>query len=174
MQCVISPQVWRDEDEWEGYGSVGDAVLHIDLTKRSRVLLFAPLCANSLAQLVAGSSASLALSVARAWTFDLDEDFGSSIVERYGRHAMSKPVIVAPAMNTFMWHQRITQDHIVALKNKGVMVVEPVEKILACGDSGKGAMADPKLVAEVAARLFREHESASVAAIRQGKPEFLP
>ena len=50
-------------------------------------------------------------------------------------------MIVAPAMNTLMWEQKITQDHTAVLKRRGIRIIEPVVKRLACGDHGKGAMA---------------------------------
>ena len=50
-------------------------------------------------------------------------------------------MIVCPAMNTFMWEHPITGEQIAKLKEWGYMVVDPVEKTLMCGDSGKGAMA---------------------------------
>jgi phosphopantothenoylcysteine decarboxylase len=51
-------------------------------------------------------------------------------------------MVVAPAMNTMMWDHPITLLQITQLKNWGCSIVEPVQKTLICGDSGKGAMAD--------------------------------
>jgi hypothetical protein len=51
-----------------------------------------------------------------------------------------KPVVMAPAMNTFMWANAPTGEQINALTKK-VSVLSPVEKTLACGDTGVGAMA---------------------------------
>lgn len=60
-------EVWEDEDEWGSYGAVGDTVLHVELAKRNTVLVAAPLCAGTLAQLALGSASGLAASVHRAW-----------------------------------------------------------------------------------------------------------
>ena len=45
-KCVPWLEVWTDYDEWNGYNTVGDPVLHVDLAKRSAVLVVAPLCAH--------------------------------------------------------------------------------------------------------------------------------
>lgn len=55
----------------------------------------------------------------------------------------SKPVYVAPAMNTFMWGNPFTARHLAAVRELGVSLIPPVTKRLACGDYGNGAMAEP-------------------------------
>ena len=66
-------RIYRDQDEWSGYGAVGqDAVLHVELAKRNQVLLIAPLCANLLAQTAVGLCGNLLSSVVRAWYYDLE------------------------------------------------------------------------------------------------------
>ena len=129
--------VWRDEDEWSSYTNVGkDEVVHVNLAKRNRLLLIAPLDANTLASIVHGHSSNLLTSLVRAWYWDLHGDAAKRI-----RH---RPVLVAPAMNTYMWHKNITQSQIRAVEKMGAIVVHPQTKLLACGDFGSGAMADPK------------------------------
>ncbi len=54
------------------------------------------------------------------------------------------PVILAPAMNTNMWLHPVVQRNMSWLGAMGrYRTVEPVEKRLACGDSGPGALASP-------------------------------
>lgn len=53
-----------------------------------------------------------------------------------------KPIIVCPAMNTAMYENAVTQENIARLKNLGYHFVEPRNALLACGDTGKGALAD--------------------------------
>jgi phosphopantothenoylcysteine decarboxylase len=54
----------------------------------------------------------------------------------------SKPLIVAPAMNTAMWEHPLTQPQIAVLRDVlRALVVDPVAQLLACGDVGVGAMA---------------------------------
>lgn len=45
-------------------------------------------------------------------------------------------VFLAPAMNTSMWLHPITEEHILKLQKYGYNLIMPVEKKLACGDSG--------------------------------------
>ena len=52
------------------------------------------------------------------------------------------PILVAPAMNTAMYENPITQRNIRTLSEFGVKMIEPREALLACGDLGKGALAD--------------------------------
>ena len=170
-----SLRIHRDSDEWAGYTAVGtDTVLHIELAKRNKLLLIAPLCANALAAAALGTCTNLLGSVLRAWYYDLEPSFAAPLAERYGAHAVERPVVVAPAMNTFMWHQRITGTHLAALEARGVRVVPPVSKKLACGDTGLGAMAEVAEVVEAAVGLLREHAAAEAAATRAGLPAFIP
>ena len=69
------------------------------------------------AKLANGLSDNLLTSVARAWDF-------------------SRPFLVAPAMNTMMWDHPFTAKHLAVLASLGVTIVDPVEKLLACGDKG--------------------------------------
>ena len=48
----------------------------------------------------------------------------------------SKSVFLSPAMNTDMWNHPITAEHLNKLKDYGYNVIMPVEKKLACGDTG--------------------------------------
>ena len=129
--------VYHDEDEWSKPWVRGDSILHIELRRWAHVLLLAPLSANSLAKVVNGIADGLLLSVIRAWDT-------TGLVD--GRR---KTVFVAPAMNTAMWRHPITAKQIKVLeKDWGqsedgwVSVLRPMEKELACGDVGDGAMMD--------------------------------
>jgi phosphopantothenoylcysteine decarboxylase len=145
-----------DADEWPGerYGR-GDRVVHIDLRNWADVFAVAPLDANTLAKLAVGLCDNCLTCVWRAWD-------------------PAKPVVLAPAMNTLMWGHPFTRKHLRAVaadfgaghipghldeaalvrqindRAKGLRVVGPIEKQLACGDVGVGAMAEvPEVVAAV-------------------------
>lgn len=121
----IPARVWTDSDEWPVTGwHKGDPVLHIELRQWADVLLIAPLTANTLAKLAHGLTDNLLTSVARAWDRD-------------------KPIILVPAMNTLMWTHPATAEHLATLKRwyPRLTIIDPVEKTLACGDTGIGAMA---------------------------------
>ncbi|CAG8546259.1 473_t:CDS:2 [Scutellospora calospora] len=50
---------------------------------------------------------------------------------------VERPVIVCPAMNTFMWDHPFTSTHLRVLNEQlGYQVISPVSKKLACGDIG--------------------------------------
>jgi len=137
-------RIWRDIDEWKDYGKVGDPVVHIDLVKQNKVLVVAPLSANTLASASLGLASNLLTSVIRAWHYDLD----SSLENK------AKPFIVAPSMNTYMWYQNITKQHLEVLKSRSVTVIEPLTKILACKDYGKGAMSSPDAIVNAVLKAF--------------------
>jgi phosphopantothenoylcysteine decarboxylase/phosphopantothenoylcysteine decarboxylase/phosphopantothenate--cysteine ligase len=64
------------------------------------------------------------------------------------------PVLICPAMNTAMYENPIVQGNIEKLTALGYRFIEPRDSLLACGDLGKGAMADVEtIVAEVKALL---------------------
>lgn len=46
-------------------------------------------------------------------------------------------VFLSPAMNTDMWNHPITIEHVNKLKIYGYNIIMPIEKKLACGDTGK-------------------------------------
>ena len=108
-------------------------MLHIELRRWADALVIAPLSANTLAKAANGLCDNLLTCVVRAWDW-------------------RRPLLVAPAMNTLMWDSPFTARHLGALTELGALVVGPVEKTLACGDTGNGAMAEP---ADVAARVRR-------------------
>jgi phosphopantothenoylcysteine decarboxylase len=152
--------VVRDEDEWPGrdQGRLwqrDEPVLHIELRRWAELFAIAPLDANTLAKLANGLSDNCLTCVWRAWD-------------------TTRPLVLAPAMNTLMWEHPLTGRHLrqlaadcgggdvpAGLDLDGVTdwinkrcprlrVVGPQSKRLACGDVGAGAMAD---VAEVVAAI---------------------
>jgi phosphopantothenoylcysteine decarboxylase len=167
-------EIYGDKHEWESYSEVGNDVLHISLVKRNSLLVVAPLSADTLAKFALGLASNLATSVLRAWYYDLEEAFASPIAEKYGVHVINKPVLVAPAMNTFMYYQKITQQHLTTLKNRSVVVIPPISKTLACGDTGVGAMAEVSTLVGAIVEQLDLYEAACLEAKSNGLPEFLP
>eukprot|EP00735_Rhodelphis_limneticus_P001200 TRINITY_DN11773_c0_g1::TRINITY_DN11773_c0_g1_i1::g.11581::m.11581 TRINITY_DN11773_c0_g1::TRINITY_DN11773_c0_g1_i1::g.11581 ORF type:complete len:204 (+),score=8.77,sp/P94063/HAL3B_ARATH/62.72/2e-72,Flavoprotein/PF02441.14/3e-44 TRINITY_DN11773_c0_g1_i1:75-686(+) len=117
-----SVQLLTDEDEWSTFKKIGDPVLHIELRRWADIAIVAPLSANTMAKLAAGMCDNLLTCIARAWD-------------------MSKPFLVAPAMNTHMWDHPLTARHISTLQSLNYIIIPPIAKKLACGDIGMGAMA---------------------------------
>ena len=52
------------------------------------------------------------------------------------------PKLVAPAMNTKMYDHPATQTNLKTLETYGYTIIAPKESLLACGDVGRGALAD--------------------------------
>lgn len=122
-----SVKLYTDDDEWSSWSKIGDDVLHIELRKWADAMLIAPLSANTLAKVAGGLCDNLLSCIVRAWDF-------------------SKPMFVAPAMNTFMWNSPFTDRHLTSLEDLGVTIISPISKKLACGDTGNGAMAEPATI----------------------------
>lgn len=110
---VVSDMFAR-ERQWE--------VEHIALAKKADICLIAPATANIIAKLAEGIA---------------DDMLSTTFL------ALKCPVIIAPAMNTNMYDNLTVKDNLAKLKSKGAIIIEPVEGRLACGDSGKGKMAEP-------------------------------
>ena len=130
--------VYRDEDEWDKPWVRGGSILHIELRRWADILVIAPLSANSMAKMTAGVADNLMLSVVRAW--DTTGEIEGS---------RKKRIILAPGMNTAMWRHPVTKKHLQVLEEDWAVDAEhdgwiellrPVEKTLACGDVGDGAM----------------------------------
>jgi phosphopantothenoylcysteine decarboxylase len=152
-----------DADEWPGSRyQRSDRVLHIELRRWADVLLIAPLDANTLAKLANGLCDNCLTCVWRAWE-------------------PSRPMVLAPAMNTLMWEHPATARHLrqlaadagvevpasLALDElpawinshaKGLRVVAPENRRLACDDVGVGAMADVIRIVDVV-RALNEPEA---------------
>jgi len=155
IESFASGPLLVDQDEWPGNRyQRDDPVLHIELRKWADLLIVAPLDANTLAKFALGISDNLLTCLFRAWDF-------------------SRPVILAPAMNTLMWESPVTLRHfrllledrssvpvptgwsldqapaVFARVVPGIILVPPQAKRLACGDFGTGAMAEVFDIAEV-------------------------
>lgn len=71
-------------------------------------------------------------------------------------------------------YQRATEQNLRKLRQRGAVVVEPVVKKLACGDTGKGAMAKPLDIVEGIMRALEAHEAERQEALEAGLPVFVP
>lgn len=96
-------------------------IQHISLAKRADVFLVAPATANIIGKVANGIA---------------DDMLSTTIM------ATRAKVIFAPAMNTKMYENPIVQENINKLKKLGYEFIEPASGVLACGDEGKGKLAD--------------------------------
>ena len=101
-------------------------VENISLAQKADLFLVAPASANFLAKAAAGIADDMLTTVFLA--------------------VKKIPVLIAPAMNTAMYENPITQRNIQTLSDLGFQFIEPREARLACGDLGKGALADVDVI----------------------------
>ena len=102
---------------------------HIRLARDTDLVLVAPATANFIAKLSHGLADCLASTLCLA---------------------TDAPIMLAPAMNPNMWHHPATQANMTTLVSRGVHVVSPVSGDTACGEVGKGRLAEPvDIAAEV-------------------------
>ena len=96
-------------------------VEHISLAKAADVFAVVPATANILGKYAHGVA---------------DDMLSTTLL------ATRAPVLFAPAMNTAMYEHPAVQENITTLKRRGCLFVEPASGHLACGDTGKGKLAD--------------------------------
>lgn len=101
-------------------------IKHISLAKKADLCLIAPASANIIGKLANG----------------IADDMLSTVVM-----AMNNvPVYICPAMNTNMYINPVVQRNMKFLSECGYRFIEPKESVLACGDLGKGALADVETI----------------------------
>lgn len=98
-------------------------VEHISLAQRTDLVLVAPATANICAKLAHGLA---------------DDMLTTTIL------ACKCPKLIAPAMNTNMYENPVTQDNLDILRRYGWEVIEPASGRLACGAVGAGKMPEPE------------------------------
>lgn len=94
-------------------------VLHISLAQKADVMLIAPATANVIAKLAHGIADDMLTTVALA---------------------AKCPKLIAPAMNTAMLENPITQDNLKTLERYGFIIIPPDSGLLACRDVGSGKL----------------------------------
>lgn len=94
---------------------------HIRLSREADLLVVAPCTANMMAKMAAG----------------LADDLASTLLL-----ATDTPVLIAPAMNLYMWSHPATQANLATLQSRGISVIGPGSGLLACGEVGAGRMSD--------------------------------
>ena len=130
LQTLTKNKVYTDM--FEPY--VPSEVEHISLAKKADLFLVAPASADFIAKAAAGIADDMLTTVLLA--------------------VQDIPVLIAPAMNTAMYENRITQRNIRTLEEYGFTYIEPRSARLACGDLGKGALADvSEIVRQVEERI---------------------
>ena len=95
---------------------------HIQLSRQADLIVVCPATANLLAKMTTGIADDLATTLLLA---------------------TDKPVLAVPAMNVKMWQHAATARNIEALRAAGVVVMQPDEGTMACGEFGPGRLPEP-------------------------------
>lgn len=128
LEALTGNPVYSDETMWEKR-QMG----HIALKENASLFLVAPATANIIGKFASGIADDLVST-----TF----------------LAMVCPVMVAPAMNPNMFAHPAVRGNIARLKSWNIHIVEPDEGPVACGDEGKGRLADINTIYEAACRVI--------------------
>ena len=118
-ESPVYTSLWDLKDEAE--------MGHIQLSRAADLVLVCPATADLLAKMAAGIADDLATTLLLA---------------------TDKPVVVAPAMNVRMWQHAATQTNVAMLRERGVMVIDPDEGEMACGEHGPGRLPEPAAIME--------------------------
>ena len=117
-------------------------VTHISLAKAADLILIAPATANVIAKLAHGIA---------------DDMLTTTVL------AARCPKLVAPAMNTAMLENPVTQDNIATLKKYGFGIIDPAVGLLACKDVGSGKLPEPEVLLDcITMEIAREKDLAGV------------
>ena len=98
---------------------------HIQLSREADLVVVAPASADLLARMANGLAGDLATTLLLA---------------------TDKPVLAAPAMNVRMWGHAATRRNVARLRDDGVVVMEPDEGPMACGEYGPGRLPEPDAI----------------------------
>lgn len=97
------------------------AIGHVELARRADIFVIAPATAHTIAKLAHGLA---------------DDAVSAAALDTRA------PLVIAPAMETGMWENAVTQDNVARLVARGAVIIEPGVGRLASGASGKGRMAE--------------------------------
>lgn len=125
--------LWSNQDG-SGEGILSSAVEHIRVAQDNEILVVAPATANLLA----------------SFTHGLATDFLTTLYL-----AFTGKVVLAPAMNTNMWQHPATRANVRTLRERGHLIIDPEEGLLACGVVGPGRLAEPERIANAVVNAAR-------------------
>ena len=113
----VHTSLWDLKDEVE--------MGHIELSREADLILVCPATADLLAKMAAGIADDLATTLLLA---------------------TDKPVYAAPAMNVRMWQHEATRRNVARLRADGVVILDPDEGEMACGEYGPGRLPEPEAI----------------------------
>jgi len=126
---AVHTSLWDLKDEAE--------IGHIQLSREADVVVVAPATADLIARMAGGMANDLATTLLLA---------------------TDKPVLIAPAMNVRMWEHAATRRNVAQLRDDGVVVLDPDEGEMACGEYGPGRLPDPSAILAAIEAMLRPGE----------------
>ena len=125
-----NPVLTEDSESWSS------SLNHIDIGKACDVFIIAPTSANTINKLSKGIADSILTQTALAF---------------------NKEILIAPSANTNMLNNHYTKGSLKMLGVNDYIIIEPQTKLLACGDVGHGALAEPlEIFFQVSKALLKE------------------
>ena len=128
-QNMVVTDMFAEPKAWE--------IQHISLAQKADLMLVAPATANIIGKISNGIA---------------DDMLSTTIM------ATKAKVLIAPAMNTNMYENKIVQNNISKLKDFGYKFIEPASGRLACGDVGIGKLSDVNTIVERVLEELEEKE----------------
>lgn len=125
------------------------SVEHVSLAKQTDVFMVAPASANVIAKAAHGIA---------------DDMLTTTLL------ACECPKIFAPAMNTRMYRNMVTQDNLRLLEHYHMEVITPATGYLACGDTGEGKMPEPELLLEYIIKVLTPKDMAGIKVLVTAGP----
>ncbi|TAK15062.1 MAG: bifunctional phosphopantothenoylcysteine decarboxylase/phosphopantothenate--cysteine ligase CoaBC [Rhizorhabdus sp.] len=120
---------------------------HIQLSREADLVVVCPATADLMAKMAAGIADDLATTLLLA---------------------TDKPVLAVPAMNVRMWLHPATQRNVARLREDGVIVLDPDEGAMACGEFGPGRLPEPPFIWSEIEKLLDRPRIAPAAGIKGG------
>lgn len=132
LQTLSDNEVFVENFEIEEYKPG-----HISLCDEADIFVIAPATANTISKIANGVCDNLLTSTACAF---------------------SKPILIAPAMNTNMWENVFVQENLSKLKKHGYHIIDPETGFLACGTNGTGRMAEVEDIFEKTTEILSQKQ----------------
>ncbi len=130
LQVASKNKVWHNLWDKEAELCMG----HIELAKWADAILIAPASANTIADIALGKAHDLLNSVILA---------------------SDCPILIAPAMNQLMYASDSVQTNLQTLSRRQIIIIAPKHGKQACGDVGKGRLAEPVSIAQKVGDIFQ-------------------
>ena len=131
LQKTIKGKIYTNNSE------KNNKMLHIELTRKSDLIIVCPATANIIAKLANGFADDLA---------------STSLI------ASNKQIIFIPAMNAEMWNNSINKRNVSQLKKIGVEFIGPENGLLSCGEKGLGRLSEPNKIINTLMRNLRKSQ----------------